>query len=843
MKIIPEPIFFELLKIESGIKKALIHILNQDDEDFEKKVTDIKAPAWIEFENIEFGQPITVKKHGKVPYVVRVDTGHKLFIDEIDDNNGITIVFEDGSVIQIAIIVEEVIKEIPDYKGTFAIDFGTTNSCYAYRSRVGEEADIESAFKKARTSDILPSVIFFSDVDKIHPNFKIGNPALFDIEENSSQTYSYFRSIKRYMGSDKLFTVLDKYSGLKPERRQRWKAEDIAGFYLSGLIKQAEIEIGSRIKRVIATYPVLYTKAKKRALVNAFKKAFDYLGRNIKEEDIILNLDESMAAGFNYIYGPLLDEFRVYESIESRNKLLTFDFGGGTIDVSLVDVNIKRSEDRKVKVGITVEGITGARHYGGDNVTLEVFKILKDRLALTIAQELKEEEVTEDPEEETVEEEKPVDDIFAAESKKDDFWSVDETEEESAEEAPEQEAEEAAEEDDLSEIVNNVDENIFKEAVKTVNESVEAVKRSITQNISLDQALRELSGEATLTSTMAKNQAEETRKAIETLCPTKFDVHKDEDPIKAKVARILFNEIWNEADRMKIRASLSPDSTGELGMEMKKVARYAGLEDHSVFNRNIKISINEIENKIRGEIARYISKAHELYKSTRSESFGTIQVEDKAAETTEDLTIILSGNSSRLAMVKELFLEIFDIQEKQIKMDDASIKKDVAQGACEELCLKKEFGGEEGLIAFHTEGFIDKLPYTIGLYQKDLALAGYESGFCPLIVRGTKLGYDTELTTDNPLIHAGVETLALYANYHDGADLFYLGWFDLTKPSGESERSFDIKDEGEDSFSIVLTITENRDLMLTNPRTHKFYTFIEKPDLPSAKENPFSGIF
>ncbi|MFH1707402.1 MAG: Hsp70 family protein [Planctomycetota bacterium] len=682
MNIIIEPVFFELLRVESGIKKGLIHILNQSDEDFKAKVVDVKKPAWIEFEKIEIGGALSIKKRGKAPFVVRVDTGHKLFADEIDDNNGITLETDQGDPLQIAIVVEKVIKEIPRYNGTFAIDFGTTNSCYAFRSRVGEASDIEGAFKKAKTSDVIPSVIFFTDVDKTDPKFHIGNAALFDIEENSSQTYAYFRSIKRFLGSDRTFTVLDKYSGLKPERRQRWKAEDIASFYIAALIREAEIVIGARVNRVIATYPVLFARTQKKALHEAFKKAYAYLGRQIKDGDIILNVDESTAAGFNYIYGPLLDEFRIYESMQSANRLLTFDFGGGTIDVSLMDIDINRTEGRKVKVAIAIEGITGSRHYGGDNVTLEVFKILKNRLALTVAAALVKDEAEKPQAAAEVAPEKPAD-IFAAGSAKDDFWSVDAAEAKAPAEAGQETvdvvpAEEV--ESELSEIVNNTDTETFMAALKLVRCHSPAIEKSVSANLPLATVLLEDggAGNAGFTATMARNEAEEIDKAIELVCPTRFDAYKDKDPIKGKVARILFNEIWNEADRMKVRASVSPDGLGELGMEMKKVALYAGVEDFSIFNRSIKITIGEIETRIRGDITKYVTKAFRLHKSTHTKAYGSLMVEDAAADATEKLTVILSGNSSRLALVKRIFLDVFSLQEGQIKIDQESIKKDVA---------------------------------------------------------------------------------------------------------------------------------------------------------------------
>ncbi|MFH1707401.1 MAG: hypothetical protein ABIF71_05745 [Planctomycetota bacterium] len=125
-------------------------------------------------------------------------------------------------------------------------------------------------------------------------------------------------------------------------------------------------------------------------------------------------------------------------------------------------------------------------------------------------------------------------------------------------------------------------------------------------------------------------------------------------------------------------------------------------------------------------------------------------------------------------------------------------------------------------------------------------MVGYADGFCPLLKRGAKLGYSVPLTQDIPLIHSGVETLALYADYHDGDEVFYLGWFDLTKPSGKTVEPFTHlvpeKSRG-DNFFLVLSITENRDLLLIRPQTGQVYQFIEKTDLPSAQENPFSGAF
>ena len=83
----------------------------------------------------------------------------------------------------------------------------------------------------------------------------------------------------------------------------------------------------------------------------------------------------------------MLDEFRKFQVEKRECQLLSYDFGGGTIDISLVDVKIHKSPTSgRISIDTELKGLSGEANYGGDNVTLEVFKMIKKRLAIKVAE-------------------------------------------------------------------------------------------------------------------------------------------------------------------------------------------------------------------------------------------------------------------------------------------------------------------------------------------------------------------------------------------------------------------------------------------------------------------------
>jgi hypothetical protein len=197
-------------------------------------------------------------------------------------------------------------------------------------------------------------------------------------------------------------------------------------------------------------------------------------------------------------------------------------------------------------------------------------------------------------------------------------------------------------------------------------------------------------------------------------------------------------------------------------------------------------------------------------------------------------------------------------------MDKGQMKTGVARGAAEEYYLRKAFG-RKGIITYNPSHFLEKIPYTIGLYQKDLELIGFEGGFCPIFARGTKVGSSTVLSErTNPLIYKDIQQLTLFADYHDGANPYYLGWFDFTKPAeggeeppkAEEPKAGEAKPEepqpeatpaegeaGEGEYhKIEIRLLPNRQPEAKDPKTGQRFAFFPRKEVWKPEENPFSGV-
>jgi len=853
MAIIPDPIFFRKLKRNSGGKRKIINFANTESESVKLTISDIEKPEWLELEGIYRGSTLEIGPKKKKPVIVDVNTTHKYFPKEATHDGVVLIEFEEGEKLEISVIVQEIIEESLMFRGVFAVDFGTTNSCFAYKGKIGKSGSIEDALKRADSSPEVPSLVFFRDVsNRENPGYVIGNDARYDIKEYSGQTYSYFMSIKRLLGDDKSFIVLDQHSGTRREHRQKWHVEDIAAFIIRDIIRRAEEQVGEKITQVVATYPTLFSQDRKMAVKRAFERALKSLGVEVDEDSVKMHLDETSAAAFNYIYGTFLEEFKRFATLKKECQLLVYDFGGGTVDISLVDVSISRDEKGKLHIDTELKGLSGESYYGGDNVTLEMFKILKNRMVLAGAHAL--EGLLPKEEGEAEEEEEKADDIWGApakgkaqeEEEEFDVWGAPSKESKEAEE-------DAVEEEDpsVADIINMIEEDVWKNAIATILKEEAIINRLIKSGISIGDAVvaQEEADGTFIANDQSRRRAKLLEDAIDVFLPTKYGLYEDDDPMKAELARKLFYDIWHEADMLKIRLSMSKTGNEKVSGVLKKVAKYMNV-DPIVFNE-IELSIEDLDNHIEPLIEETVKKAHELFKSVHSQASGGLMVSKGAASSDgPELRIILCGNSSNLPIVRRKMLEEFKINENELVINRKELKTGTAVGACEEFMLRRDFG-ESGLISYTSKGFLDRLPYTVGLFNRELVLQGYEKGFCPVFPRDAEVGADKVLDEANfSLIHPGMSELPIYADYHDGALPHYIGWFDFSNPSGmleEFEPDPEAKDKNssEDqegkAYKIRIDLIENRQLRAVDMGTGEYYSLISSKESWKPEAFPFSG--
>ena len=207
------------------------------------------------------------------------------------------------------------------------IDLGTTNSCVAVYEG-GEPVVITNA-EGARTT---PSVVAFSKTGER----MVGQVAKRQAITNPDRTVI---SIKRDMGTDRKVTIDDK----------TYTPQEISAMILQKLKTDAENYLGTPVTEAVITVPAYFSDAQRQATKDAGKIA----GLDVKR---IIN--EPTAAAL--AYG--VDK-------ENAQKILVFDLGGGTFDVSLLDI-----ADGVIEVLATA----GNNRLGGDDFDEKIMNYMAD---------------------------------------------------------------------------------------------------------------------------------------------------------------------------------------------------------------------------------------------------------------------------------------------------------------------------------------------------------------------------------------------------------------------------------------------------------------------------------
>ena len=211
------------------------------------------------------------------------------------------------------------------------IDLGTTNSCVAVIE--GDTPTVITSQEGYRTT---PSVVAFTKSKELI----VGDAAKRQAAVNSDRTIF---SIKRHMGTDYRKKIDGKY----------YTPQEISAFILMKLKEDAEDFLGQPVTDAVVTVPAYFTDAQRQATKDAGKIA----GLNILR---IINEPTSAALAYGLDNG-------------MAQKVLVYDLGGGTFDVSVIDIG-----DNVIEVLAT----SGDNHLGGDdfderivNYLVEQFKI------------------------------------------------------------------------------------------------------------------------------------------------------------------------------------------------------------------------------------------------------------------------------------------------------------------------------------------------------------------------------------------------------------------------------------------------------------------------------------
>ncbi len=207
------------------------------------------------------------------------------------------------------------------------IDLGTTNSCVAVME--GGKPTVIANTEGARTT---PSVVAFTKTGER----LVGEPAKRQAVTNAEKTIA---SIKRDMGTDRGRTIDEK----------KYSPQQISAMILQKLKADAESYLGEKVTEAVITVPAYFNDAQRQATKDAGKIA----GMDVKR---IIN--EPTAAAL--AYG--LDN-------EKEQKIMVYDLGGGTFDVSIIEIG-----DGVIEVLST----NGDTHLGGDDFDQKIINWMLD---------------------------------------------------------------------------------------------------------------------------------------------------------------------------------------------------------------------------------------------------------------------------------------------------------------------------------------------------------------------------------------------------------------------------------------------------------------------------------
>jgi molecular chaperone DnaK len=228
-------------------------------------------------------------------------------------------------------------------KKIVGIDLGTTNSAIAHVSDQGNTEVIPSL----SGSRIVPSVVNFSE-DR---GWIVGSAAKNMEEREPDHTIS---SVKRYMGEEKKFKLSDS----------EYTPEQISSKIIDKLVNGAERKLDSSIDKAVITVPAYFNDKQRKSTIDA--------GR-ISDVEVERIINEPTAAAMAYGV-----------SGDKDKNLLVYDLGGGTFDVSVLNISSGLYE---------IKATEGINQLGGDDWTQRIVNQITEKVEEEYNIELTESEV------------------------------------------------------------------------------------------------------------------------------------------------------------------------------------------------------------------------------------------------------------------------------------------------------------------------------------------------------------------------------------------------------------------------------------------------------------------
>ena len=248
------------------------------------------------------------------------------------------------------------------------LDLGTTFSCIGVYRNGGVEIIPNSIGEK-----ITPSVVVFEDKeilvgeDTTDVLVKEYNNCIYEVKRLIGLDFSkeeYKKEIERLafkvVKSEKNNSVnieLEKEIEIEIEidgkkekiKKKLFSPVEISSFIIKQMVHNAENYLGKKIKKLVITVPAYFNEDQKKMT----QQAAELLGLSV-----IRIINEPTAAALAYGF--------TKEKLEDK-KILVFDLGGGTFDVSILAFESEKTKDKTESKNLTVLSISGDMHLGGED--------------------------------------------------------------------------------------------------------------------------------------------------------------------------------------------------------------------------------------------------------------------------------------------------------------------------------------------------------------------------------------------------------------------------------------------------------------------------------------------
>jgi hypothetical protein len=253
-----------------------------------------------------------------------------------------------------------------------AFDWGTTNSCAAYRKDVSpEEQPLSVSFddEQRDTPELFPSDMYFENLsDPLNPVFHLGHDAARRAREHPE---CCLRSVKRKFQFQERLFVMDER-----QRGHTYTTAELARLLLRKLIVLAEDTLGQEIHQLGLTFPTKWSARVRTKLEGVTRTLEAELQRERRPFRVTIpppTIDEANAVAIN-----LITSEHGREDLPETFHLVAYDFGGGTVDTSVLEVYLPQDT---TAVRTRYIGLGGRGDFGGDDVTRAVMTLLRDHIA------------------------------------------------------------------------------------------------------------------------------------------------------------------------------------------------------------------------------------------------------------------------------------------------------------------------------------------------------------------------------------------------------------------------------------------------------------------------------